>query len=574
MKSNQNNFNTIFFKDNKKVFKIVSFVQTKKIYVLGCFLLLVSFIDLVSLGSLPILVGSLLNENFINNNNFELLGEFKSYLSRDNIFYFVFIIFLLKVIANLLFLAYQTFFYKDLFASLSSKLFKHYLFEKYLVINKYTTSILVRNLTAEVNLVVLYFKAYVNFFKEILFFLIIFITCIFLNWKITLIAVFYFFCFVYIFSLIFKSYLTKLSSQSQIIREKQLQTINQTFRAIQDVKVSLIENLILKSYKKNIQKRYLLEGITQIIASSPRIILEFLVVGSLLIFIIYILNNGYSGENLIGILSLVTIISLRFIPTFNIITSSLLQFKTITASIDLLSKEFERNNPEYIREEVGQISFNNTIKFQNLNFSYKETLVLDSLNLRINKGDFIGIYGKSGSGKSTFLNILSGLINSDEGYFYVDNERITSKNILNWFNTISYVPQNNFIFDDSIKNNICLSIQNEEIDQKLLEKSIYCSALEDLSIDIDNFMCGEDGKYLSFGQKQRLAIARAIYQNKDIIILDECTSNLDDRSESKIIERFKNHLSDKTGIIVSHKFISLEICNKIFEMKDGKLLER
>ena len=106
MKSNQNNFNTIFFKDNKKVFKIVSFVQTKKIYVLGCFLLLVSFIDLVSLGSLPILVGSLLNENFINNNNFELLGEFKSYLSRDNIFYFVFIIFLLKVIANLLFLAY------------------------------------------------------------------------------------------------------------------------------------------------------------------------------------------------------------------------------------------------------------------------------------------------------------------------------------------------------------------------------------------------------------------------------------------------------------------------------------
>ena len=574
MKSNQNNFNTIFFKDNKKVFKIVSFVQTKKIYVLGCFLLLVSFIDLVSLGSLPILVGSLLNENFINNNNFELLGEFKSYLSRDNIFYFVFIIFLLKVIANLLFLAYQTFFYKDLFASLSSKLFKHYLFEKYLVINKYTTSILVRNLTAEVNLVVLYFKAYVNFFKEILFFLIIFITCIFLNWKITLIAVFYFFCFVYIFSLIFKSYLTKLSSQSQIIREKQLQTINQTFRAIQDVKVSLIENLILKSYKKNIQKRYLLEGITQIIASSPRIILEFLVVGSLLIFIIYILNNGYSGENLIGILSLVTIISLRFIPTFNIITSSLLQFKTITASIDLLSKEFERNNPEYIREEVGQISFNNTIKFQNLNFSYKETLVLDSLILRINKGDFIGIYGKSGSGKSTFLNILSGLINSDEGYFYVDNERITSKNILNWFNTISYVPQNNFIFDDSIKNNICLSIQNEEIDQKLLEKSIYCSALEDLSIDIDNFMCGEDGKYLSFGQKQRLAIARAIYQNKDIIILDECTSNLDDRSESKIIERFKNHLSDKTGIIVSHKFSSLEICNKIFEMKDGKLLER
>ena len=417
-------------------------------------------------------------------------------------------------------------------------------------------------------------KAYVNFFKEILFFLIIFIACIFLNWKITLITVFYFLCFVYIFSFIFKSYLTKLSSQSQIIREKQLQTINQTFRAIQDVKVSLIENLILKSYKKNIQKRYLLEGITQIIASSPRIILEFLVVGSLLIFIIYILNNGYSGENLIGILSLVTIISLRFIPTFNIITSSLLQFKTITASIDLLSKEFERNNPEYIREEVGQISFNNTIKFQNLNFSYKETLVLDSLNLRINKGDFIGIYGKSGSGKSTFLNILSGLINSDEGYFYVDNERITSKNILNWFNTISYVPQNNFIFDDSIKNNICLSIQNEEIDQKLLEKSIYCSALEDLSIDIDNFMCGEDGKYLSFGQKQRLAIARAIYQNKDIIILDECTSNLDDRSESKIIERFKNHLSDKTGIIVSHKFSSLEICNKIFEMKDGKLLER
>ena len=104
MKSNQNNLNSIFLKDNKNVFKIVSFMETKKIYIVGFFLLLVSFMDLISLGSLPILVGTLLNENFINNNEFEFLGEFRSYLSHDKIFYSVFIIFLLKVIINLLFL--------------------------------------------------------------------------------------------------------------------------------------------------------------------------------------------------------------------------------------------------------------------------------------------------------------------------------------------------------------------------------------------------------------------------------------------------------------------------------------
>ena len=130
-----------------------------------------------------------------------------------------------------------------------------------------------------------------------MFFLIIFIVCIFLNWKITLITFLFFLSFVFIFSLIFKSYLTKLSIKLQIFREKQLQIINQTFRAIQDIKVSLIENFIFKSYKKYVQKRYFLEGIMQIIGKSSRVILEFLVVSSLLIFIIYILNNGYSSEN-------------------------------------------------------------------------------------------------------------------------------------------------------------------------------------------------------------------------------------------------------------------------------------
>jgi ATP-binding cassette, subfamily B, bacterial PglK len=564
-------FNLIVLKENKKVFEILSVLENKKIYVVGIFLLLISIMDIISLGSLPILVGSLLNEDFINDNNFEFLGSFRFYLSFDRIFYFVFFIFLFKAILNLIFLIYQTYFYRDLYSNLSSKLFKHYLFEKYLVINKYSTSILIRNLINEVNLVIEYLKTYVNFFKEILFFLIIFIGCIFLNWKITLIVFSLFLVFVLLFSLIFKSYLTEMSILLQVFREKQLQIINQTFRAIQDIKVSLIENFISKSYKQNVKKRYSLESTMQIIASSPRIILEFLVVGSLLIFMIYILKNNYSNDKIIGVLSLVTIISVRFIPTFNIIMSSLAKFKSLTASINLLSKEFERKNFEYIKEKVNLINFKKNIKFENLNFSYDDALILKSLNLSINKGDFIGIYGKSGSGKSTLLNILSGLINSKEGYFNVDDQPITSKNILNWFNTISYVPQNNFIFDDSIKNNICLFIDENEIDQKLLEKSIYCSALEDLGIDINTFMCGEGGKYLSFGQKQRLAIARAIYQNKSIIILDECTSNLDDNTEQKIIQRFKIHLSEKTGIIVSHKFSSLKLCNKIFEMKEGNL---
>ena len=195
------------------------------------------------------------------------------------------------------------------------------------------------------------------------------------------------------------------------------------------------------------------------------------------------------------------------------------------------------------------------------------------INLEINQGDIIGLIGDSGSGKSTLIDLIVGFIRPSEGEIMIDNVNIHS-NLREWQNKIGYVSQNVFILDDTLKNNIVFGEQDDEINFKLLEKAIAQSQLSDfvssLAAGIDTNV-GERGAKISGGQRQRIAIARALYSNPSFLIFDESTNALDIETESQIMNVIYKLRGKKTSLIVSHRISTIENCDIVLKLVEGKL---
>ena len=195
-----------------------------------------------------------------------------------------------------------------------------------------------------------------------------------------------------------------------------------------------------------------------------------------------------------------------------------------------------------------------------------------NFNLEIYKNDYVGIYGKSGSGKSSIINLLCGFLKPVSGKIYIDNLSMEELNIKSWWTDISYVPQSVYIFDDTLKNNI---IMREKLDIKLLNEVISFVGLNYLIKTGNNYdlLLGEKGSQISGGEAQRIGIARAIYKKSKILVLDEFTSALDIENENKILEVLLKLKGKITVVLVTHKQTVLDVCNKKVHMDSGRIIK-
>ena len=213
-----------------------------------------------------------------------------------------------------------------------------------------------------------------------------------------------------------------------------------------------------------------------------------------------------------------------------------------------------------------------------IEFSYNNnnSKILDKLNLRINKGSFIGIVGESGSGKSTLINLLCGLLSPSSGEILSDNLSIY-QNLRAWQSMIGYVSQKTFLLDESIAANIAFGVKNDEIDYEKVQSCIKAVKLEPLmkklKLGMDTSV-GQDGSKLSGGQKQRIGIARALYSDPSIIIFDEATNSLDDKTEISLLTDITSFKGSKTLLFISHNLNSLEICDEIYELRNKTLIKK
>ena len=248
-------------------------------------------------------------------------------------------------------------------------------------------------------------------------------------------------------------------------------------------------------------------------------------------------------------------------------------------SINKLTSEFENaldTKKKYEKKQPDQpeFNFNNSINFKNVSFSYpKKSGILKDINLTILKNSVVGIKGETGSGKSTIIKLLMKLLEPTKGNIEIDGVNLSLLG-RSWQNKIGYIPQNFYILNDTILENIIFSEENSLADEKKLRNILKISELENVVNNLPdkiNTIVGPSGKQISGGQAQRLAIARALYQDKEILIFDEATNSLDEKTESQILKNIQNYKINKTIIIMSHNSKVLEKCDKVFHIENGYL---
>lgn len=378
----------------------------------------------------------------------------------------------------------------------------------------------------------------------------------------------------------FKKRSNTLASTMEKINKKHNDTILENISNIKELKILSAEDTFFEKYQiieKSYRKTQELQGFYNAI---PPYLVEMLVVLALLILACIIsIQSPNDNSKLMASFAIIVASLFRIAPALNRIQSSIININASRNFVKRINEKYEKYDFEHFKKEnlqsEGVLGFHDKIELKNICFSYNSNKqVLKNISITINKGDFVGIIGLSGAGKSTLADILTGLLPADSGEIIVDNTELSQKNFQKFRRMLGYVPQQINILDKSIKENVawgCKEINDSKVVNALKSAQLY-NVIEEYPQGIEsNIIVGSNG--LSQGQKQRLAIARALYRDPQIIILDEATSALDVQIEHEITEMLKEISSTKTIIAIAHRLSTLKACNKLIYMKNGTIVD-
>lgn len=578
------------FSKIKKIFYLLNNKQ-KKLIILFFFLSFFgAILELLSVGLIFPFIGLLLGEN--DNNFFSNLDvkikfffNFQDTLFSNLAVLGLFIIFFIFIIKNIYLIFLQWFTTKlaqSIDNRISNKLYELYIYQPYSFFLEVNTSTILRNIKDES----LFFRQQLldpvlKLIIEYKTLLGILLLLFYFNPAAALLGLFFITFFSYIFIKFTKNKIKILGKERQFFNNLKIKNIQQTFIGIKQIKLLNKENFFLENFK-NINLKSLLPRIIQdYFQTLPRYFLETIGVFSLIcVFIFLIKFNGNEISEIIKLLGLYAASAFKILPSANRIIQSNHQINFGKAVLDLLTREIQnlkktriqlkKNNEEPRNKETKFLS----LEFKNVSFFYKNrnNMILKDINVIIKKNDIIAIQGKSGSGKSTFVDLLIGLIQPTQGKIFFNDKNVES-DTRDLQKKIGYVPQDSFILDDTIKNNIIFG--NEIADDKLLTSIIDILDLRKLVNSLPDGLetvLGERGVKISGGQKQRIGIARTLYNKPEFLIFDEATNSLDKNLENKILENILK-LQDITIIIITHNLYSLKkYFNKLITIENSNLI--
>ena len=355
-------------------------------------------------------------------------------------------------------------------------------------------------------------------------------------------------------------------------------SVSEAFGAVKEIKVGGFEKIYIDKFSvpaKNLAKINSLFGF---IKQLPRFALEAIVFGGMLLVVLYLMAQFNSINKALPIIALYAYTGYRLMPALQQIFNSVTEIRYALPSIDTMHSDI-KNLKSFVTYSKNNdpLQFDNDITLKNINYDYPNAnrTALKNLNLSIKSRTTVGIVGSTGSGKTTTVDIILGLLEAQQGSLKIDGIEISKKNIRAWQKSIGYVPQNIFLADDTIAGNIALGVESKFINQKNVERAAKIANIHEFVIDDlpeqYSTTVGERGIRLSGGQRQRIGIARAMYHNPKVLILDEATSALDNLTEQTVMEEVKNIGKDLTIIIIAHRLNTVKKCDNIFLLEKGEL---
>ena len=353
-----------------------------------------------------------------------------------------------------------------------------------------------------------------------------------------------------------------------------LQHMNEAFGGIKEVLIYGRGDFFRKRFELNVAQLADVNRKFTTLLGIPRLYLEFLSVVGLAVLVISMLVLGRTAESLFPLLALFAGGAFRLMPAINRITFAFQSLRMGRPIVDVLIGDllsFDVSDP--VNNNSSNVRFDSSIRFENVTYAYPNTErdVLDGVSFEISKGTQVGIIGPTGSGKSTFVDILLGLLRPTRGRVTVDGEDI-SRNIRGWQDLVGYVPQSIFLLDSSIRANIAFGIAENEIDDAKVLRSLKLAQLTEFVDELPNGMnefVGERGVRLSGGQRQRIGIARALYLDPPILVFDEATSALDVETEKDVMKSLEYLRTERTILIVTHRLSALEHCDQTITIENG-----
>ena len=400
--------------------------------------------------------------------------------------------------------------------------------------------------------------------------LFIYATLLYVNLKMTLVLTCFLAVNVFFILKAFSDKLKKGGYQSQLLSAQMSRLFSETYGNFKLIKLFAHNNGILKKFHKMSSDYVKINTFNVLLQNLPRLILETIGFSMLIAVMIYVVYFYQDVGFVIPILSMYAMAFYRFLPSANKILSSYNVLLFTKHSLDSIEEYLN-----YGMEELGQeqVNFKKSIELKNLTFSYKQGKeIIKNINLVLEKRKKVAFVGESGAGKSTLADVIMGLYKPDQGQILIDGQVLIGQNISSWRSSIGYIPQNIYLFDGSVSENVVFGrdYDEEKLISVLKQAKIYDFLMEKEGLET---RVGEYGVMLSGGQKQRIAIARALYGDPEILILDEATSSLDNKTEEKIMEEIYQLEQNKTLIIIAHRLSTVERCDKIYKVENQGINE-
>jgi ABC-type multidrug transport system fused ATPase/permease subunit len=382
------------------------------------------------------------------------------------------------------------------------------------------------------------------------------------------------------FSIVFRritsSRIAKWGEAQDFYKGSIIQHLQQGFSGVKDIKILGREDFFIAGYNRDLLGNAFVQRRYAVAQTLPRFSMELLTIICLgLLVSLMVLSNKAIGD-ILPVLSLFGAAAFRLLPSISQVINSFMSININRPIVNNLYNDLSLTIPTTTTDQKSR-KLLNRIDIEGLSFSYVRTTrdALNAVSIHVRRGEAVGLIGSSGSGKSTLVDVLLGLLEPTEGRVLVDGHDI-QENLRGWQDQIGYVPQSIFLTDDTLRRNVAFGLPKDKIDDDAVRSAIRSAQLEEFVAILPEGMetvVGERGVRLSGGQRQRIGIARALYNNPDVLVLDEATSSLDTETEHGVMQAVQALQGDKTVIIVAHRLSTVEYCDRLYRLENARIVD-